>query len=352
MKPRFVFVGRNQFGYHTDSYKWCESLRDSYRVTYICFDYKRPRLAMDGVKVIYVSRTLPEKLRGMMLLLTGIAHCLNPKSKIFIEYFPKCSWIKRALPWHRMCIDVRTMHVVESAADRKRLDNAMIAECRPFDIRSAISNGVIKQLGYPGMHLLPLGADVISQAPKAYDDEIRLLYVGAFNNRNIDLTIRGLKIFRDKHPEVAVTYELIGFGETYDEQLIQDTIKETVLGDVINYRGRVPYDKLKPYFDTANVGFSFVPMTDYYEHQPPTKTYEYAMSGIYSIATATQANKDIVTADNGVLIDDTAEGVAKGIEHYWLTRKSLNEANIRASLKEYSWKNICENYLRPIIDQL
>jgi glycosyltransferase involved in cell wall biosynthesis len=93
-------------------------------------------------------------------------------------------------------------------------------------------------------------------------------------------------------------------------------------------------------------------MTEYFEHQPPTKTYEYAMSGIYTIATATQANKDIVTTDDGVLIEDTAEGVAMGLEQYWLRRNDINEAKIRASLAEYSWKNICDNYLRPIIDLL
>lgn len=352
MKPHFVFVGRNQFGYHTDSYKWCEYLREQYRITYICFDYKRPRMSMDGVKVIYVSRALPEKLRGMILLLTGILHCINPKSKVFIEYFPKCSWIKRALPWHRMCIDVRTMHVIESTEERKRLDNAMIAECRPFEIRSAISNGVINLLGYNDTYLLPLGADTISQKLKTYDAKMNLLYVGTFSNRNIDYTISGLKMFMAKHPEANITYDLIGFGETSDEQLIKETIASTGLDDVINFHGRVSYDKLKPFFDTANVGFSFVPMTEYFEHQPPTKTFEYAMSGIYSIATATQANKDIITDDNGVLIADTPEGVAQGLEHYWLTRNSINEDKIRASLADYSWKNICNKYLRPIIDLL
>jgi glycosyltransferase involved in cell wall biosynthesis len=327
-------------------------LRESYRVTYICFDYKRPKITMDGVKVVYVSRALPEKLRGMMLLLTDITYCLFTKGKVIVEYFPKCSWIKRALPWKRMMVDVRSMDVADSAAARKRYDSALIAECDAFDIRSAISPGVIKILGYNDIHLLPLGADTISFEPKNYSNCIKLLYVGSFHSRNIPATVYGLKLFMDKYPDVPVSYDLIGFGVGDDEQKIKDAIRETGLDEVIKYHGRVLYNQLQPYFDTANVGFSFVPMTEYFEHQPPTKTYEYAMSGIYTIATATQANKDIVTTDNGVLIEDTAEGVAMGLEQYWLRRNDINEAKIRASLAEYSWKNICDNYLRPIIDLL
>ena len=37
----------------------------------------------------------------------------------------------------------------------------------------------------------------------------------------------------------------------------------------------------------------YTTITDYFNLQPPTKLFEYAASGLYNIATATIANKNI-----------------------------------------------------------
>jgi glycosyltransferase involved in cell wall biosynthesis len=76
------------------------------------------------------------------------------------------------------------------------------------------------------------------------------------------------------------------------------------------------------------------------------------MSGIFTIATATQANREIVTKENGVLIKDAVEEIARGLEYYWQHKEELNEAKIRASLADYSWANICNKSLQPIIDKI
>lgn len=41
-------------------------------------------------------------------------------------------------------------------------------------------------------------------------------------------------------------------------------------------------------------------MTEYYDSQPPTKTFEYALSGLYVLATKTRENEKVITNDNGV----------------------------------------------------
>ena len=67
------------------------------------------------------------------------------------------------------------------------------------------------------------------------------------------------------------------------------------LSDIVSCIGRVPHHDLKKYFDEANVGVSFVPLLAHYQYQPPTKTFEYLMSGLYCIATSTIANKEIIS---------------------------------------------------------
>ncbi len=352
MKAKLIFVGRNQFGYLTDSYKWCEYLRQNFDITYVCFDYGRPRIDMQGVNVVYISRRLPEKLRGMLLLTRAIMLIVGRKTKVLVEYFPHCNIIKKALPWRRMWIDVRTMAVNQSPQLRAKLDAATIAECADFDGMSAISIGVAKMLKRRNVDILPLGSDSLSDKPKNYGDTIKMLYVGAFTGRNIPITVAGLSRFITRHPDVKVHYDIIGFGDQADVDAIKQAVEHYDLGDYVTMHGRLPHTELEPFFGEANLGVCFVPITGYFDHQPPTKTFEYAMSGIFTLATATQSNVEIVTPEIGVLIKDTAADFARGMEHYWDHRHELDEAKIRAGLAEYSWANICRNYLQPIINKI
>ena len=122
--------------------------------------------------------------------------------------------------------------------------------------------------------------------------------------------------------------------------------------DCIHLIGKVPHDKLSTYFDLSNVGLSFVPITEYYNDQPPTKTYEYCLSGICCIATATRINKNLINKRNGILIDDTVESIKKGIEYFWTNREKFNSTEIRNSLQECTWKNIVINKFSPILKSL
>ena len=54
LKPKLLFIYPNQFGYHTDSYKYCEYLQKSFDIIYICFDQGFERLEFPNVKVVYM----------------------------------------------------------------------------------------------------------------------------------------------------------------------------------------------------------------------------------------------------------------------------------------------------------
>ena len=81
-------------------------------------------------------------------------------------------------------------------------------------------------------------------------------------------------------------------------------------------------------------------MTDYYENQPPTKTFEYAFSGMFTIATRTQANQEIITPQNGLLIGDNSDDFAQSLDVIWKNRDDINSIIIRKSVENYSWENI------------
>lgn len=345
MTHGILIIDRTQYGRLTDSLKWSSNLVRHMPVHYVCFDYGKDRYDASGVQVHYVSRRGLKQLRAIKLLAQGMWRILMHRGPVVVEYFPKCHLFKKLLPWRKMHIDIRTMSIFTDPVARRAMDEDIRRCCRLFDSVSAISPGVAKQIGLQDIAILPLGADVISSAAKRYDDAVRVLYVGTFVGRRIDETVRGVAMFAARHPEIDVRYDLYGSGDDADNQAVENAIAEARRTGVtgIAWHGRKPHSELVEAFDRANVGLCYVPITDYYQDQPPTKTYEYAMSGLYNIATATRANVEIVSDDNGVLIQDSPEAVADGLEQYWQRRHEIDERKVRDSLKQYSWSNICEN---------
>ena len=69
MLKKILFITNQQFGSHTDSYKYCEILRFKYDITYLCFDKGLIKSDLDGVKVEYVSYKGCKTVRGIRFIL-------------------------------------------------------------------------------------------------------------------------------------------------------------------------------------------------------------------------------------------------------------------------------------------
>lgn len=352
-KERLLIIGRVQFGYLTDSLKWVQYLRKQYEITYVCYDYGRRKFDVDGIKIDYVSYSGSKSLRGIRFLMNVIRHILTWNGKIFVIWFPYCGFLKTLMPWKRMGIDVRTLSILEDAKSRELENKRIISDVHKFDVVSVISNGIYDKIKAKHALILPLGADKISESIKEYVSSIRLVYIGTLRNRNIDKTIYGLKLFHDSHPEVSVEYDIIGGSDCpHDITILKKVISSVGMGDLIKYHGRKCYDELFYFLDKANVGVSFIPMTDYYDNQPPTKTFEYIFSGLVTLATATEENRSIINNTNGILIKDSIEGFADGLKEYWDNRERFRQREIEDSLLDFSWENICRKYLTRVIEKL
>ena len=352
MKPKLLIINKCQFGYLTDSYKWCEYLREEYDIKVLCINSNLPKISIPGVNVKYVNFNYPFLIRSFLFTIISLITVLTFKGKIFVVYYPTCSILKRILPWKKIHVDVRTLSVKKDSKIRKSNDKLLIKDCSYFDSISAISKGVADKMELPNIKILPLGSDIISTKSKNYTDRINLLYVGTLSNRNIEQTISGLKLFIDKFPNQSIQYDIIGDG-FYDElQIIKNTTEKLHLANIVKIHGRVPYNKLKKYFDNSNIGISYIPITEYYQNQPPTKTYEYILSGLFCLATATNSNKELITTDNGILIQDDPESFCKGLEIFINNRAVISEKKIKESLSQYTWGNIVKNKLKPIIESI
>lgn len=353
MKKKLLIIDINPFGALTDSVKWVEYLKDEWKITMICFAAKDGKKAnVDGFKLIQLRNFKKRKIKALWFLLYTIVYLVFYRGKTVVVYFPTCEIYKRLFPWKRMLVDVRTLSVSDNQNVRIAHNVRLVKACSYYDKITAISEGVAKQMCLPNISVLPLGSDVISSIDKIFTDAIRLIYVGTFTNRHIERTIEGVVAFRKAHPDVSIDYKIIGYGVADEESLFENMITKYKANDYIHIIGKVPHNQLNAYLDLSNVGLSFVPITDYYNDQPPTKTYEYCLSGIYCIATATRINENLINKRNGILIDDTVESVKKGIEYFWVNREKFNSTEIRNSLQECTWKNIVINKFSPILKSL
>ncbi|MBR5332764.1 MAG: glycosyltransferase family 4 protein [Muribaculaceae bacterium] len=352
MKKQLLIIHKTQFGYLTDAYKWCQYLRNDYDITVVSLNQSFPIVEMKGIKIVDITgRNF--YLRGIKFLLACIIQILKNRGAVIVSYFKEASILRKLFPKKKIILDIRTLSVNANEEIRNKENNHIRLISSKFTCVTAISQGVkaFVDNGNLLVHLLPLGADV-----REYIDcrveKPHLLYVGTFFNRRIEDTINGLKLFLDKKPSVKLHYDIVGDGKEGELNKLKQLVEDLNLQEYVTFYGRIPNEKIAPFLAKANIGVSYVPITDYYQHQPPTKTYEYVLSGMYCLATATYSNREIVTEENGILIQDNPEAFSRGLGECIEKLKDYNPDKIKDTLIEYSWQNIVDGKLKPILESL
>ncbi len=351
MKPTLIIVHTEQFGYHVDSYYHSKLLSGEFNVRCITWDHGLPRMSLPGVEVHYVPRhggfaRVPRFVNSVRSLAARSA-----KPLVMVKYMPVMAALLRlAMGRYPMVLDIRTGSVAPHPGVRKLSNLLLRAECTLYRHITIISASLAQMLGLSKRaRLLPLGAVEISSCPKRFDN-LRLVYVGTLYNRNIDRALRGFAAFcADSAADARLT--IVGGGPGAEQQQLQALTAELGVQEKVRILGPVPHDQLRPIFDEHNTGLSFVPLTPYYDVQPPTKTFEYLLSGMPVLATATQENSRVVDAHNGVLTEDSAAGVKHGLEVLWQRRGQYDSNVIRRGAERHLWPNIVRNlaeYLRGV----
>lgn len=83
-----LIINKSQFGYHIDSFKYCEYLKVDFEVTYLCFDAKKEKIVLPGVNVKYISGEGTYLKRGLSFIKACKSEIeKNNYSKVFCVYF-------------------------------------------------------------------------------------------------------------------------------------------------------------------------------------------------------------------------------------------------------------------------
>lgn len=344
MKKKLLVVNQLQFGYHIDYLFLARYLKNEYKITFLCWEYKEytAKIEENGVEVIYISREgniVKRNIRFIRSVFRQIAadswYC------IFLHYFKACSCIpvyfnKR----FNIHLDIRTGSITDKTVYRL-LNNLLLRwEASFFKSISIISEGLREKLKIDRKALiLPLGASRIV-VERQSRHKITLMYVGTFYKRRLEDTIEGLSIFLKRNPSADIVYIIIGSGWGNDTENLKHAISKYKLWDYVEFKGYIPHDELISYFKLSNVGLSYIPVTPWYDFQPATKTYEYLLAGMPVIATNTYENRQVINEDNGVLIDDNPDSFASGLGKIYDSIDCFDENIIRNSVQDHEWENI------------
>ncbi|MGI9259792.1 MAG: glycosyltransferase [Gammaproteobacteria bacterium] len=349
---RLLILGNPQFGYLNATYYYSRYLRHRFEITYIGWDHGWPKRSVDGVRVVYVSRAGPKPVRYTRFLLTILKHARQDFDLRYATFFPLCSLVRlltgSSSSW---VVDIRSASINPSAFNRFLRDSLIRCEAALFRNVVLLSAGVARRLRIERAHIVPLGADEISASEKTFAD-LRLLFVGTLYNRRLEDTIRGIKRYLESGADPkSVHYTIVGEGIVGEDQMLAELVAELGLGDNVTLTGRIPHDMLGPIFDDHNVGVSYIPITDYFDHQPVTKTFEYLRSGMPVVATRTSANVDVLRSnpDDGVLIDDNPESFCEGLRSMAERLPAMKSGEIRKRSLQYGWRSIIEDNLEPYL---
>jgi glycosyltransferase involved in cell wall biosynthesis len=356
---KVLIIHRFPMGYLTDAVKLCEYLSRRHEVSFLSFEsWPGPhRITMPAVPSVRMQTETGLGIPGVSRC-TNLKRCIEEISKgydlTYVYYFRGCSLLPLLLPAPIIVADFRSQAVSQNCLKRILGDMLMKMEARCFGRIVAISEPLRCKLGVSvsKTHILPLGADRVDIPPKCFD-RLHLLYVGTLDGRRIDQTLLGLARFHKLHGHnVKVRYTIVGDGRAGDRVLLAKTAEDLGVQGIVDLPGYVTHDKLRPYWLECNVGVSYLPITPYYDHQPPTKTFEYMMAGMPVIGTATSANRQVISDTNGILIPDTPDGFYGGLCDLVLNRSRYKSETIKQSMQEYSWDTIMTGNAVPYIEDL
>ena len=348
---KILFINPGPFGSLTDTYYYCTILKDKYDITYIGFDEDKPTQKLDGISIIHLSGA-HNILRQKYIFLRKINKLLKDNSYnfILINYFVGCSLIRLSVR-NNLVLDIRTSYISSNLFKRHVFNSLIRFEAAFFKNISIISESLAKFLHFDSEpHILPLGAPTLPFVEKNFNT-LNIIYVGTFHERNIVNTIYAFsKFISDKHDKGIARYTIIGSGSDAEIKEINEAIEFTGMNKYISYKGVIRYPELLNYLENHNVGMSYIPLTSYYDNQPPTKTFEYLLSGMAVIATETKENKKVITRINGILIKDSIDDVLGGLEYIYNNRSNLNSKVIQIESQKYSWNYIIQENLIPFIE--
>lgn len=353
MPRKVIFISPPQFGYQIDYYKYCKYLNTSKQILYICFDFEKEKIFSNKVQVLYSKIVKCRILSNIKYLLRVVRELKKEDNYVCIVYYFRLSFIIPLLlnsKKNKIVLDIRSIGEYKNSVLKQVNKSIIMVESFFYKYITLITEEHIKYIYKKrrNIFIIPLGGEKTDIVPNLNSKKVRLLYVGTINNRNIYQTVKGLWHFIKMHQDLDIKYNIIGDGSIDEINKLRYEIVKYNLGEIVNYLGYIKNELLVKYYSESNIGISYIPITDYYNDQPPTKTFEYLQAGLPTLATDTAANRKIINNTNGELIHDNYLEFSKGLQKILEKLPYYDYFVIKESVKAFTWEIVTkklEKYL-------
>lgn len=187
----------------------------------------------------------------------------------------------------------------------------------------------------------------VEEKYKLQKDETVLLFVGQMiRQKNIETTLRALKILHEKN--IAFTMLLAGEGKS--REYFEDLVAELKLKSRVRFLGKImDRELLKGLFDRADL-FIFPSL---YDNAPVVTREAAAMQTPSVIVKGSNASEGIVDGKNGFLCENSPESLANVIEKALSNTEKRIQAGKEAQKSIFrSWESVIDEEVIPRYDQI
>jgi glycosyltransferase involved in cell wall biosynthesis len=301
------------------------------------------------------SETEPSSKRGGLQVRLTLFKLLYKRRQQFqnietvniVTYFVGCSLLLFFVK--NIVLDIRTFSVHPKPQIRMFFDAVLKLESLFFRQVTVLSEDMMRKLFYSrNVSVVPLGGPKFDFHEKS-SCEMRVLYVGTLKHRNILSTVKAFHEFLLRRPMMPARFDIIGRGDDAQKVTINEYINKNTLNEKVIFHGEVNFPEVTAFYLDSNVGLSYVPITEYYDSQPPTKTFEYLLAGMFVIATDTSENRKVIKSNNGCLTGDSIVDILGGFLAAADRISNVDFLAIYSESQKHSWDEIVQNYLMPVV---
>ena len=191
--------------------------------------------------------------------------------------------------------------------------------------------------------------EVDAHADAAEERPLRLIYVGSVQrDRGRDVMLEAMAMLASG-PRIA-HLTIVGASE---EQLAycRDYVAQAGIEDSVTVHGRVPGRDIPGFFARSDAGICLWEDWPWYRFNPPTKLFEYLVSGLPVLASDIRTHTEYVCdSSNGIVFEYGGAGLAIAIQRLWALRGRLPQmkAAARQSSLPYRWETIEPEFLAAV----
>lgn len=363
---KILLVTTSQFGYLVDYYRYYVYLKKKgHDVKYVCIDYGKEKIENGNPDIFYINGKGNKFVRHINFI-KGIIQLEKQFQfdRIMLHVFPVVSSLLPFVSRSKMYLDVRTVSVHRKFYKRSFFDFLIKVASRLFQHTSVITDIAAQQLGIRKYKQLPLGGAYFGDG---HTDDVSIrqqyseifnsgdyvfIYVGTLNKRGIIDCVKGFHSYKKNNPAARIRFVIIGKSIGSELPDIEKYIEKYQLQSYIHTLGYIPNSRLSYFFNNADCGVSFMPLSMPFSKQPNTKTYEYLVNGMPVMAIASEDNIKMIGNSKvpcGVIIEDTPKGVEDGIAQILQSATLYNRKDIANAFKKYEWDNVFNIYLEDAL---